>query len=204
MALDRADSCTKHTAEAACSGDKANRCFWRAVDKSKSVCLGADFAEVSAYERSGYVVDLATVPSSMTCPGSKAADFFACYSHPAPETCSKLPGCASAPAGTSSRPVCLSKYAAGLDKTAAEAFATQIKNLDPRVFGSCEAACWLKQAKACSANSGNQAACAKNPSCQYSTEAKACVRTTVAKPGTDAYDDKVGTLMVRRATAFLK
>jgi hypothetical protein len=32
-----------------------------------------------------------------------------------------------------------------LDKKAAETFATQVKNLDPAVFGSCEAACWLKQ-----------------------------------------------------------
>jgi hypothetical protein len=36
--------------------------------------------------------------------------------------------------------------------------------------------------------------------CQYSAEAKACARITVAKPGTDAYDDQVGSLMVSTVT----
>jgi len=62
---------------------------------------------------------------------------------------------------------------------------------------------WLDlQAKACT-SSGNQAACEKNPVCQYSTEAKACARRTVAKPGADSYDDKVGSLMVSTVTGAL-
>jgi hypothetical protein len=40
--------------------------------------------QITAFERSGFLVDLATVPSSMTCPGSKAREFFSCYAHPAP------------------------------------------------------------------------------------------------------------------------
>jgi hypothetical protein len=40
--------------------------------------------QVTAFERSGFLVDLATLPSSMTCPGSKAREFFSCYAHPAP------------------------------------------------------------------------------------------------------------------------
>jgi hypothetical protein len=46
---------------------------------------------------------------------------------------------------TQGRPVCLPKFAAGLDKKGAEALATQLKALDPKLYGTCEAVCWLKQ-----------------------------------------------------------
>jgi hypothetical protein len=48
---------------------------------------------------------------------------------------------------TQGRPVCLPKFAAALDKKAAEALAAQLKALDPALYGTCEAACWLKQVR---------------------------------------------------------
>lgn len=64
------------------------------------------------------------------------------------DMCDKLPGCAFAPAGMTApgaKAVCLSKYAASLDKNASAAFAAQLRNLDPAVSGTCEAACFLRQ-----------------------------------------------------------
>lgn len=201
MALDRSEACSKkYTSEAACMTDTKNRCFWSKVD-SRGICLSADYAEITAFERSGFLVDLATLPSSMTCPGSKAREFFSCYAHPAPELCSKLPGCAVAPAAmTQGRPVCLPKSAAGLDKKAAEALAGQLKALDPALFGTCEAACWLKQARTCSSASSSQATCQKNSFCVFNERAKAagvapCMHAQVAKPGKDAFDDKLEAAM---------
>lgn len=83
MALDKSEACSKLTSEAACNSAITDRCFWRSADKAKGVCLGADFAEVTAFERSGLFVDLPTIPAALTCPGSRAAEFFACHSHPA-------------------------------------------------------------------------------------------------------------------------
>jgi hypothetical protein len=48
---------------------------------------------------------------------------------------------------TQGRPVCLPKFAAGLDKKGAEALAAQLKALDPKLYGTCEAVCWLKQVR---------------------------------------------------------
>jgi hypothetical protein len=48
---------------------------------------------------------------------------------------------------TQGRPVCLPKWAAGLDKKGAEALAAQLKALDPKLLGTCEAVCWLKQVR---------------------------------------------------------
>lgn len=64
----------------------------------------------------------------------------------APDSCTKLSGCAPAPPGTTQgRPVCLPKWAAALNKQGADALAQQIQKMDPLIFGSCEATCWLKK-----------------------------------------------------------
>ncbi|KAF8072925.1 hypothetical protein HT031_000585 [Scenedesmus sp. PABB004] len=199
MALDRAAACSgTHTTESACAQDAANRCFWRVPPGGgQGICLSADYAEVAAFERSGFAVGAATIPSAMTCPGTKAAQFFACYAHPAPETCAKLPGCAPAPAGlvTGNRPVCLPAWAAKLDVKASQALAAQIGRLDAAVFGNCEAACWLRQARACSLLGSDEAACSRDAACAFNPIAKACLRAAAAPPGKDKYDDALAGLM---------
>lgn len=83
MSLDKAEACSKLTTEAACNAATTDRCFWRSMDKAKGACLAADFAEITAFERSGLTVDLPTIPAALTCPGSRAAEFFSCHAHPA-------------------------------------------------------------------------------------------------------------------------
>jgi tRNA A37 threonylcarbamoyladenosine synthetase subunit TsaC/SUA5/YrdC len=84
----------------------------------------------------------------LACHTSNLTSVRICASNFIAELCNKLPGCAAAPAAmTQGRPVCLPKFAAGLDKKAAEALAAQLKALDPTLYGSCEAACWLKQVR---------------------------------------------------------
>jgi hypothetical protein len=54
------------------------------TNRSIAAVVCCTLLQITAFERSGFLVDLATVPSSMTCPGSKAREFFSCYAHPAP------------------------------------------------------------------------------------------------------------------------
>lgn len=51
------------------------------------------------------------------------------------------------------------------------------------------------QAQTCSAAGSSQAACEKSPYCVFNPQVKRCLRSQVAKPGQNAYDDKLSALM---------
>ncbi len=88
MALDRSERCIQHKDTRACAGDSSTRCFWQRASQPAGgqggICLGADYAEMIAFEASGFAIDAATIPAAMTCPGTRASEFFSCFSHPAP------------------------------------------------------------------------------------------------------------------------
>ncbi len=92
--------------------------------------------------------------------------------------------------------MCLPRFAAALDVKASAALAASIRAMNTTLFGSCEAACWLRAAATCTRHGSNKAACDADSACTFNPRAGACVKSQVSKPGRDTYDDQLNALMV--------
>ncbi|WIA44039.1 hypothetical protein OEZ86_010409 [Tetradesmus obliquus] len=186
----RMSHCNKnHKTAAACYKDQANRCYWVRPRDGPQQCQSADYYELLLWTEHNFTADVFTLPAAMTCPGSKAAEFFSCFSRPdVKDGCQQLPGCykAEIQGGT----VCFPKWVQKATTQQFDAFYDSLVAMDPKVYGSCAAACWLRQAEAClKRTASGEAGCQAAPYCFWNPANKICLRNTLEFDG--LYDKQV-------------
>ncbi|WIA16261.1 hypothetical protein OEZ85_012968 [Tetradesmus obliquus] len=174
------------TAEACCASDNTYRCTWR---HQNNTCEASDAIELKTYELGYFLPSYLIIPPAMACPGSKAADFQSCTGR-LPNACGDAPSNCFLDPSMYDGKVCLPKFAKGWSTEQLSQLVKRIDAADPQVFGNCEAACWVRQAKKCYDTSRRgKDACSKLPYCEYLSGT--CYRTTSDFNQSSEYDIKV-------------
>jgi hypothetical protein len=190
MASSRAEYChNTHKTANACNQDQQHRCYWYA---KRGVCNGIDLSDLRWYNDKNFTARVNTLPAAMTCPGTKAAEMIRCFAGATwnEETCQHMPGCYMG--SLDSTKLCLPTFVKSFTSSdQLFELSAGIAAVDPKVFGKCEAACWVRQAKKCfETTKAGKDTCNKIKYCGWDSSAKVCVHLTYEFSDSE-YEQKV-------------
>ncbi|WIA18164.1 hypothetical protein OEZ85_009639 [Tetradesmus obliquus] len=150
------------------------QCYWNPEEK---VCDAEDAVNImyaiNARPGSAYLwfllmtYDRETAPLALHCPGSKAHALLSCMRMPSLAACAASKDCVVIPASADSSSsssddgrlpgMCLSRHVQGLDRAAMKKFTFEVALAEPSAVGSCDGACWMRQAMLCNRTTGPEA-----------------------------------------------
>lgn len=145
MSTARVPSCRSHESAAECEADTAHRCFWSI---KAAACRAVDKSELDFFEDKSFAPSVTTIPQAMTCPGSKAWTFYGCFGRT--RDCETDPNCFAMRvrmSNSTSGSMCFPKYLRAFTPQQFEAFMSKVDALDAELYGSCDGACFLRQAR---------------------------------------------------------
>lgn len=118
-------------------------------------CTSRENIENFVYTHSGYSSVL-QAPLAMHCPRSKAFNLVRCMGQTSNAACSATPGCVVVPrvGSKGAADLCVSQYFNKLSKEQMNQFMVGLTLAEPTVVGSCDGACWMRQALLCNHTKG--------------------------------------------------
>jgi hypothetical protein len=131
----------------------------------------------------GFMTNLTIIPHAMTCGGSAPArSFYSCYAFAGDlPACKALSHCTVLAALGALKNICIPKAMMQRPLREVRQLFGNLETLDAAAYGSCGAACWLREARNCS-SARNKTACTALPYCSYDEEAARKLKSSILMP----------------------
>lgn len=129
------------------------------------------------------MTNLTVIPHAMTCGGgAPARSFFSCYAFAGNlPACRAVPNCTVLAALGALKNICIPKSMMQRPLGELRRLFGNLETLDAAAYGSCGAACWLREARNCS-GAKNKTACTAFPYCSYDEDAARRLKSSILMP----------------------